>query len=130
MHGISGGGPVFVESPPSPLSLMDVVTVGSPVPITGGVDFGENTADTFAASMVSESSSSSLATVASAQQSSVGAMLEQPATERLLPIGQTSTSITRSTMMHGNQNILDSQGRIFDRVWQVFGSMDKSHVDG
>ena len=121
---------MFVESPPSPLSLMDVVTVGSPVPITGGVDFGETTAGTFAASMVSESSSSSLATVASTQQLSVGAMLEQPATERLLPIGQTSTSITRSTMMHGNQNILDSQGRIFDRVWQVFGSMDKSHVDG
>ena len=108
---------------------MDVVTVGSPVPITGGVDFGETAADTFAASMVSESSSSSLATVASTQQSSVGAMLEQPATERLLPIGQTSTSITRSTM-HGNQNILDSQGRIFDRVWQVFGSMEQSHVEG
>ena len=129
MHGISGGGPIFVESPPSPLSLMDVITVGSPVPITGGVNFGDTTADTSAASMVSESSSSSLATVASAQQSSAGAILEQPATERLLPIGQNSTSITRSTM-HGNQNILDSQGRIFDRVWQVFGSMEKSHVEG
>ena len=108
---------------------MDVITVGSPVPITGGSSFGDTTADIFSTSMMSESSSSSLATVASAQHSSAGAILEPPATERLLPIGQNTTPITRNTV-HGNQTILDSQGRIFDRVWQVFGSIEKSHIEG
>ena len=76
-HGGVGGRQVFVESPPSPLSLMDVITVGSPIPITGGLQRGDfisgisggarDAGGISASSMeVSDSASSSVVTVASA----------------------------------------------------------------
>ena len=126
---MDGHGPIYVESPPSPLSLMDVITVGSPVPITGGATAGEiSTVETFSRSIVSESSSSSIVTVASAHHSSTAAILEPPATERLLPIGISSSTVTRNTQC-SKEKVLDEQGRIFDRVWQVFGSMEKSNSE-
>ena len=130
VHGMDGHGPIYVESPPSPLSLMDVITVGSPVPIVGGGASGETSSgETFSRSIVSESSSSSIVTVASAHHSSAAPILEPPPTERLLPIGTHSTTITRNTQC-SREKMLDDQGRIFDRVWQVFGSMEKSNADG
>ena len=77
----------------------------------------------------SESSSSSIVTVASASHSSAAPILEPPPTERLLPIGVHPTTISRNTQCT-REKMLDDQGRIFDRVWQVFGSMEKSSVDG
>ena len=102
---------------------MDVITVGSPVPIYGGVN------EAFLTSVVSESSSSSIVTIASSHQPNRGAGFEPPATERLLPIGNNSSWGSRQTE-NPNQKMLDSQGRILDRVWQVFGSMEKPDVDG
>ena len=130
VHGIDGHGPIYVESPQSPLSLMDVITVGSPVPITGGGAAGDiSTIEPFSRSIVSESSSSSIVTVASAHLSSAAAILEPPAAERLLPIG-TSPSTTTRNIQCNKERVLDEQGRIFDRVWQVFGSMEKSNAEG
>ena len=131
VHGMDGHGPIYVESPPSPLSLMDVITVGSPVPITGGGTAGEiSTTETFSRSIVSksESSSSSIVTVASAHHSNAAAILEPPVTERLLPIGISPSTVTRNTQC-SKERVLDEQGRIFDRVWQVFGSMEKSNSE-
>ena len=130
VHGMDGSGPIYVESPPSPLSLMDVITVGPSVPIVGAGGSNETSSgETFSRSIVSESSSSSIVTVASASHSSAAPILEPPPTERLLPIGVHPTTISRNTQCT-REKMLDDQGRIFDRVWQVFGSMEKSSVDG
>ena len=90
--------PTF-ESPPSPLSLMDVITVGSPV----AVDRSQR----------SGTSSSSAVTV-----TSPGSQLDLPTEERLLTIGGGGGG-TRPK--RGEQH---SRERIIDRVWQVFGSME------
>ena len=124
------GGPIFVESPSSPLSLMDVITVGSPATTMGGGNAEESSSvEPYSTSAVSESSSSSIVTVASAHQSNTAAILEPPATERLLPIGPASSSVTKACQST-HDRVLDEQGRIFDRVWQVFGSMEKSNPAG
>ena len=107
---------------------MDVITVGMPVSITGGETSGE-TAESFSRSIISESSSSSIVTVASAHHSNAAAILEPPATERLLPIGASPSTVTRNIQCN-KERVLDDQGRIFDRVWQVFGSMEKSNIEG
>ena len=107
---------------------MDAITVGPSVPIVGAGGSNETSSgETFSRSIVSESSSSSIVTVASASHSSAAPILEPPPTERLLPIGVHPTTISRNTQCT-REKMLDDQGRIFDRVWQVFGSMEKSEL--
>ena len=130
VHGMDGRGPIFVESPQSPLSLMDAFTIGSPATILGGTNATEiSAAENVSSNIVSESSSSSNVTVASAQHFNASMILEPPPAERLLPIGASSSTTTRNTQCN-RERMLDDQGRIFDRVWQVFGSMEKSNSDG
>ena len=97
---------LLMESPPSPLSLMDIITVGSPVNID---------------SIISESSSSqtSFVTVTGPRPP-----IMQEEKERLLPIGNTSR---RSG--YDNASEQASKENIIDRVWQVFGSMSENETD-
>ena len=95
---------LLMESPPSPLSLMDIITVGSPVNID---------------SIISESSSSSIVTVTGPRPP-----IMQEEKERLLPIGNTSR---RSG--YDNASEQASKENIIDRVWQVFGSMSENETE-
>ncbi len=87
--------PAF-ESPPSPLSLMDVITVGSPVAL--------DRRSAASASSSSAQTATSPGSMASAQ------MTEVPQEERLLPVGGGGRP----------QGVGAKRGEgILDRVWQV-----------
>ena len=90
---------LLMESPPSPLSLMDVITVGSPVNID---------------SVISESSSSSIVTVTGPRHPHQIIPMQE---ERLLPIGS-----SRKPAVNPAADEQMSKEDIIDRVWQVFGS--------
>ena len=118
---------LLLESPQSPLSLMDIITVGSPVNLD---------------SVVSESSSSSQVTVTAPNK---------PSEERLLPIGNKVVKTLSSqndirnslfdTLLGPTRQVsrpppatldpmqtLRNEG-IVDRVWQIFGTME-THGEG
>ena len=95
---------LLLESPPSPLSLMDIITVGSPVNLD---------------SVISESSSSSVVTVAAP-------ISKPPPEERLLPIGPTRQAMNIQAKPEPEM----SKDRVFEKFWQVLNSTPNSHPEG
>ncbi len=92
--------PAF-ESPPSPLSLMDVITVGSPV----ALDHRSSAAPL--SPTTSSSTTSALTATSPGDGASIGGL---PQEERLLPVGGGERP----------QGIGAKRGEgILDRVWQV-----------
>lgn len=86
---------LLMESPPSPLSLMDVITVGSPVNLD---------------SVVSESSSSSVVTVTGGPPM----MSKPPQEERLLPIGPSRQAALLTKP--------EQERVVFEKFWQVLNN--------
>ena len=85
----------LLQSPSSPLSLMDIITVGSPINLD---------------SLVSESSSSSVVTVT--------APTKPPQEERLLPIGPSRQS-SAALISKNESTTVDSKDRVFEKFWHV-----------
>ena len=84
----------FFSSPPSPLSLMDVLTIGG-----AGADSEDNDREVMLHNIMEED-------------------IEQPAEERLLPIGGLQESRRNLKGKHNHLSLLD-------RVWQVLGAADQ-----
>jgi hypothetical protein len=89
----------LLQSPSSPLSLMDIITVGSPVNLDS----------------CPESSSSSVVTVTPAKP---------PQEERLLPIGP-----SRNLTHFPKPDATEAKDRLFEKFWQVLHKEGASEAE-
>ncbi|CAB4070119.1 UNC79 [Lepeophtheirus salmonis] len=94
-----------IESPPSPLSLMDVITVGNPIAV--------------------DRPSTSSSCGSNCETGILTSPPPLPSEERLLPIGISRKSSKKNYKNHQNHSL-----NIIDRVWQVLGSLDTTECSG